>query len=344
MRQIWIPKHGKPDVLEIREAPDPTPKSDEVRIRVAYSGVNFADIVARLGMYADAPRPPLVPGYEVSGQVDAIGAGVEDPLAWENARVMAITRFGGYSDIVCVPTSQVFKIPDGMPFDDAAALPIGGLTAYQALVAMGRLNSGDTVLIHGAAGGMGIIACQIAEVLGANVYATASPQKHEALFEIGVQECIDYRSQDFEAEVMKLTKGKGVNLVLDPIGGGHWRKSYRVLAPTGRLVMHGQAGMVTGTRRNPLAMLNWLRGMPNFGTLKLINENKGVMGVNLGKLWGEAERLRPWILEIMDWYEKGWLKPRIDRVYPFEEAAQAHQHIQDRANIGKVLLRAESDL
>ncbi|MFP4324047.1 MAG: alcohol dehydrogenase catalytic domain-containing protein, partial [Anaerolineales bacterium] len=191
MRQIWIPKAGPPDVLTVREAPDPQPQAGEVRVRVAYSGVNFADVLARMGLYPDAPPLPTVVGYEVSGTVEALGEGVASD--WDGARVMVLTRFGGYSDVVCVSTEQVWRLPDTITLENAAALPVNALTAYQMLVAMGRVNPGDKVLVHGAAGGVGWIAVQMAQILGATVYGTASPGKHQDLFQIGVEECLNYR-------------------------------------------------------------------------------------------------------------------------------------------------------
>jgi len=336
MQQIWIPRYGKPSVLQLRDAPDPTPQAGEVRIKVAASGVNFADILARMGVYRDAPPAPCVVGYEVGGVVDALGAGV--PAEWEGARVMALTHFGGYSSAVCVPLVQVFRIPDEMPYEDAAALPVNALTVYQMLVAMGRVNEGDKILVHGAAGGVGWIAVQMGKLLGATVYGTASPHKHEDLYSLGIDACMDY--SNYPDEVRRLTQGKGVELILDPIGGRAWKKNYALLAATGRLMMFGMAGVVSGERRNWWTLARWAAGMPLgiFNPLSLTNHNRGVCGVNLGKMWGETERMQPWAAQIIEWYQKGWLKPQIDSTYPFSQAAHAHERLNRRENVGKVLL------
>jgi len=341
MRQIWITRHGMPDVFEVREAPDPIPNTGEVRIKVSFSGVNFADVLARMGVYRDAPPPPTVIGYEVSGVIDSLGDDLDSDLLGK--RVMALTRFGGYSDTICVPVNQVFVIPDDMSFEDAAALPVNAFTAYQMLIAFGRLNAGDKVLIHGAAGGVGWLAVQMTQILGATAYGTASPSKHEALYELGIAECIDYRNKDFVAEVNRLTDGHGVQLVLDPIGGDYWWKSYQALAPVGRLMLFGQAGMATGKTRNVFSMAQWIMQVPwlRFNPVRLIDDNKGIIGVNLGTLWDEAPRFAPWATEIIEWYSNGWLKPRIDNIYVFDEITKAHHRLQDRQNIGKVLLRPE---
>jgi synaptic vesicle membrane protein VAT-1 len=339
LRQVWIPKYGPPQVLEIREAPPPIPNAGEVRIRVAYSGVNFADVMARLGVYPDAPPPPMVVGYEVSGTVDILGDGV--PTEWEGAQVVGLTRFNGYSEYLCLPLVQVNRVPDGVSLETAAALPVNALTAYQMLIGMGRVNPGDKVLVHGAGGGVGWIAVQMAQILGATVYGTASASKHAALKEIGVSAVIDYHRADFVKAIRELTDGAGVEVILDPIGGHHWMRSYKALAPTGRLVMFGAAGVATGTRRNLFSVIRWGLTVPwlVFNPLRLISDNKGLIGVNLGHLWDEIPRMRPWMDQIIEWHQDGKLSPRIDQIFPFEEAAAAHERLQKRENIGKLLLR-----
>ncbi|MCB1535600.1 MAG: alcohol dehydrogenase catalytic domain-containing protein, partial [Rhodoblastus sp.] len=152
MKQIWIEKFGAPDVLEVKEAPDPTPAAGEIRVRVEASGVNFADIMGRLGLYPDLPPIPVVPGYEVAGRVDAVGAGVD--ASWIGRDVIAMTRFGGYSDVVCAPRAQVFARPDGMSAQDGAALPVNYITAWQLVIVMGGLKKGETMLVHSAGGGV----------------------------------------------------------------------------------------------------------------------------------------------------------------------------------------------
>jgi NADPH:quinone reductase-like Zn-dependent oxidoreductase len=338
MRQIWITKAGPPEVLEVKEAPDPEPKAGEVRIRVEASGINFADIMGRLGIYPDLPPMPVVPGYEVSGRVDAVGAGVEGN--WAGRDVFAATRFGGYADIVCVPLNQVFIRPAGMSALEAAAIPVNYFTAWQLVVVMGGLKADDTVLIHSAGGGLGIAATQIARHLGARVIGTASAGKHAELRALGVDHLIDYRTEDFEARTREITNGRGVELILDAVGGDSWKKGYRLLAPTGRLGMFGVSAAVTGKGRNMLAMLSVVANMPwfQFNPLSLMNANKGVFGVNLGHMWGELDRQRGWADRLLELWAQGAIKPKIARSFRFAEAPQAHHFIQDRGNIGKVLL------
>ena len=338
MRQVWIPKAGPPEVLEVREAPDPTPATGEMRVRVEATGVNFADIMGRLGIYPDLPKMPVVVGYEVAGRVDAVGDGVE--RAWVGRDVLAATRFGGYADVVCVPAIQVFERPPGMSARDGAALPVNYLTAYQMVEIMGGLRAGQTVLVHSAGGGVGIAATQLAKRLGATVIGTASRAKHERLRALGVDHLIDYRSEDFERRARELTGGGGVDLVLDAVGGDSFKKSFRTLAPTGRLAMFGISSAATGKQRSLVAFARTALAMPwlQFNPLALIGQNKGVFGVNLLHLWGELARIRSWMDTLLGYYRDGAIKPLVAEVFPFDRAAAAHHYIQDRQNVGKVLL------
>ncbi len=336
MKQVWIPKIGEPSVLEVREAEDPEAGDGEVRIRVAAAGINFADIVARIGLYPDAPKLPAVVGYEVSGTVDQVGGGVEG-LA-EGDRVVALTRFGGYSDVVCVPTGQVAKIADGLSFESAAALPVNYLTAWLMLVWLGNVREGERVLVHAVAGGVGQAALQICRHFGAEVLGTASASKHPRLKELGVAHPIDYRSQDFEAEVKRITEGAGVDVVLDAVGGKSFTKSYRCLAPLGRLFVFGASSVVSGTKRSIWNAFRQMMRMPRFKPLDLMDKNRGVFGVNLGHLWEQGEKLQAMLVEIVDLAEQGRLEPVVDRSFSFEDAPYAHAYIQERRNFGKVLL------
>ncbi len=305
-------------------------------MRVSAAGVNFADIMARMGLYPDAPKLPAVVGYEVSGVVDALGEGVEGLAV--GTRVLAMTRFGGYSDAVCVPAIQVIGIDDGLSFESAAAIPVNYITAWLMLIRLGNLQKGDRVLIHSAGGGVGQAALQMAKWRGAEIFGTASPGKHERLRELGVHHCIDYRSRDFEAEVARITDGKGVQLIIDAVGGASFKKSYRSLAPMGRLFLFGASSFAPGNKRSILAALKGLLSLPKFKPIPLMNDNRGVFGINLGHLWDESETLLAMIGEMLELVGEGVLAPVVDVTFPFDKAADAHQYIQDRKNFGKVLL------
>ncbi|MDH3624718.1 MAG: medium chain dehydrogenase/reductase family protein [Myxococcales bacterium] len=338
MRAVWIPRYGRPDVLEVREAPDPTPAQGEVRIRVRGSGINFAEIMARQGLYQDAPKPPMVVGYEVSGVIDAVSAGVSDRT--EGERVLAMTRFGGYSDTVCVPAIQAFPMPDNMTFEEGAALPVSYLTAYHMLFRVFRLRAGDHVLIHQAAGGVGTAASQLCRsVEGVVSYGTASARKHDYVRENGCDHPIDYHSVDYENVVRELTKGRGVDVVLDALGGTDWKKGYSLLRPAGMLIAFGWANMVKDEKRRMTRVLGQLARMPRWTPVKLMNDNKGIAGINMGHLWGHVEIGTEEIVALLKLYEEGLIKPHVDRTFTFEQAGDAHAYIEAGKNVGKVLLK-----
>ena len=244
MRQIVIVRYGAPEVLEPRETPDPMPGEGEIRITVHASGVNFADVLARLGLYPDAPKPPVTVGYEVSGRVDAVGPGVASHRVGD--RVVALTHFGGYADRVVTPEALAVPIPESIDDIVAAAIPVNYLTALIALYRLSNITGADVVLIHGAGGGVGIAATQLARLRGATIIGTASSSKHDAIRAQGVDHAIDYRQADVTAEVRRLTNGRGADVVLDPIGGRSFADSYRLLAPLGRLVMYGVSSIAPG--------------------------------------------------------------------------------------------------
>ncbi len=337
MRQVWISKYGGPEVLEVRNGPDPAPSAGEVRIRVAGAGVNFADLSARAGLYPDAPPPPMVVGYEVAGEVDAVGSDAERFAVGD--RVLAITRFGGYSDVLTVPEHQVARIPEGRDAVQAAGIPVTYLTAYVMLVRLGSVRPGDTVLIHSAGGGVGLSALQLAKGLGAVTIGTASARKHERLLEMGLDHAIDYRREDFEAAVLRITDGRGVDVALDAQGGTSFRKSYRCLAPMGRLFCFGFAAGNADSRRQAVRTLPLaLARTPVFHPMQLMNSNKGVFGVNMGHLWDERELIGGTLAELASMWERGEIDPVIDSTFGFGEAGRAHEQLARARNFGKVVL------
>lgn len=342
MQSVYITKYGPPEVLELRSGEDPVPEPGEVRIRVHASGINFADISARVGLYPDAPKPPCVVGYEVAGVVDDVGAGVDGRVEVGD-RVMAMVRFGGYADVVCAPLDQLRKIPDGMSFEAAAALLVNYLTAYHCLFETGPVHPGAKVLVHMAAGGVGLAVIQLLQAVpDVVIFGTSSKGKHDILRQEGAAHPIDYRSVDYAEEVRRITgKKTPLDIVLDPLGGADWKKGYDLLYPTGRLVAYGFANAVTGTRRNWLKVIGQALRIPKFNPMKLMDKNRGVFGVNLGHLWDHVEILSREIDALVALYPKGRIKPRVDSTFPLAEAAAAHQHIQDRKNIGKVVLTTD---
>jgi len=336
MRQVWITKAGPPEVLQMREAPDPTPRTGEVRIRVEASGINFADLLARMGLYPDAPRLPCVVGYEVAGKVDAVGEEVADFQVGQD--VLALTHFGGYADVVCVPTITTFPRSPQMSAHVGAGMLVNYVTAYQLLVVMGSLHRGERVVIQSAAGGVGLAALDICRIYGAETIGLASAAKHAFLRSRGLDHAIDSRGADVAREVRHISKGEGVELVLDSQGGPSWRQSYGLLAPTGRLLTFGVSNLAPGHRRSLPSLLGLLLTMPRFTPLRLMDDNRGVLGVNVGHLWHKPHVVRGWVEQILAWYAEDKIAPQIDRAFSFAQAPAAHQYLHDRKAIGKVLL------
>ncbi len=336
MKQIWITRPIGPDGLEIKEATLAPPGPGQMTVEIKAAGFNFADLMASKGLYPDAPKLPCVVGYEVSGTVEAVGEGVD--RHWLGKGVFAFTRFGGYSEKINLPLEQVFERPNNLSPDEAAALPVNYITAYQLVVAMGGLRKGETILIHNAGGGVGLAALQFARKIGAVTLGTASAGKHAFLKAQGLDEAIDYRTGDWEKEVLRITGGKGVELILDPIGGASWRKNYKLLRPSGRLGVYGISSASLSKGPKLLTFLNLLARMPFFNPVSLMNNNRGVFGANLGHLWGETEKVKGWFTEILKGVRDGWLKPYVDRTFRFSEAAEAFRYVEQRKNTGKILL------
>ena len=338
MHAVFITKHGGPEVLEVREAPTPDPGPGVVRVAVTLAGLNFAELSARQGLYPDAPKPPCIVGYEGSGVVEAVGEGVQ--ALKEGDRVTYMSRFGGHASHVVVPESQALVMPDSMSFEDGAAMPVNYLTAHHMLFEIARVRPGDHVLIHMAAGGVGTAALQLCQTMeGITTYGTASAPKHDYVRSHGCDHPIDYRSQDYKEEVLKLTDGRGVDLVLDALGGPDFRKGYELLAAAGTLIMFGIANTNTGGKRKLLHVLGQLIRMPRFSPIKLMNDNRTVSGCNMGHLWDEQTLLRGQLDALLRFYEEGKIKPHVHAVHSFENAAEAFGDIEHGRNLGKVLLR-----
>jgi NADPH:quinone reductase-like Zn-dependent oxidoreductase len=336
MRQIWITKAGPPEVLQVREAPDPDATAGTVRVRTRAAGINFADLSARIGMYPDAPKIPCVVGYEVSGVIDQVGDGVTGFTVGD--RVFAMPRFGGYSDTVVVPAGQVFQLPEKMTFEEGAALPVVYLTAHHLLLYTGSLRPGMKVLVHSAAGGVGLAAIDLLRANECVIIGAASPGKHEFLRARGVQHCVD-SGGDVPAAVRALIGDIGnIDLVLDPIGGASWKASYELVGPGGRVACFGVSTTSPGKRRSLWAALKMLAGTPLWNPIGLMNANKTVSGVNMGHLFDQLQILRPQFQNLLRLYHDGKIIPFVDRTFPFAEAAAAHHYLHDRKARGKILL------
>ncbi|MDZ5619653.1 zinc-binding dehydrogenase [Nocardioides bizhenqiangii] len=331
MRAVVITKHGGPEVLQVLDRPDPAgPGPGEVAVDVRAAGVNFADTMARVGFYPEAPKPPMVVGYEVAGVVSAVGDGVDAVTVGE--RVLAGTRFGGYAERVVVGERDVVPLDERLTFEQGAAIPVNYATAWAALVRYGSLLPGERVLLHAAAGGVGIAATQLARSIGAEVHGTASPGKHEAIRGFGVDVAHDYTKSGWHRDLPPF------DLVMDAIGGASFRTSYDLLRPGGRLVAFGAASVMDGAGRNLLQAARTMLRMPRFNLVKQMSASKAVIGLNMLALWDDAGTLEPWITPLRTLIADGTVQPVVAESFPFDRAADAHRMIAERRNVGKVVL------
>tara|TARA_B100001113_G_scaffold346199_1_gene336802 strand:+ start:4 stop:1026 length:1023 start_codon:yes stop_codon:yes gene_type:complete len=336
MRTIVISKYGSPDVLKIIKQDDLIPEADEVIIRVNKAGINFADLMMRLGIYGkQAPKVPFSPGYEVSGTISSIGANVDKFSIGQ--RVAALTGFNGYSEEVKVLENQVVGIGDEVSFEDAAAMPVTYLTAFHMLVELGKIRKGDTVLIHHAAGGVGTAALQIAKAFDAGkIFGVASSNKKDFVEKLGMR-FIDRNNENFVDVVKRETNGAGVHHALDPVGGQHLKKSFKALRSGGKLYSFGGSSFVRGPKIfKPTALWRLLRS-PKFSPLEMIGKNKAIFGVHMGTI-KDLDLMRDEFKLIVEMLNEKKIEPIVDKIFHFEDVADAHHYIHNRKNKGKVLL------
>lgn len=336
-RRIVIGRHGGPEVLALAEAPLPEPRAGEVRIAVAVAGVAFADVLMREGVYPGAPKPPFTPGYDIAGRVDALGPGVSGLCVGE--RVVALTKVGGYADYACVPAAAVVPIVGEVGDDEAVALVLNFLTAYQLLHRCRRVRAGERVLIHGAGGGVGDALLQLGRLASLELYGTASGGKHATLAAYGAT-LIDYRREDFLERIRSLTDD-GVDAVFDAVGGGQWRRSYACLRPGGMLVGYGfSAALLRGRLSRWRALKGWL-GMPRFQLLGLMSANRAVAGFDISVSQRvHPEAYREDLARLLALLAEGQVKPRIAARFPLAEAAKAQQLLGSGEVVGKIVLLA----
>ena len=331
MRAVVITKHGGPEVLAVQERPDPVVGPGQVRVEVGAAGLNFAEVMARQGLYPDAPKPPCVVGYEVAGSVAEVGEGVTSVSVGD--RVIAGTEFGGHAEQVVVGEGEIIPLPDRLSFEQGAAIPVNYATAWAALISYGNVQPGERVLIHAAAGGVGIAATQIAKLHGAEVWGTSSPSTHEAISGFGVDHPVDYRKDGWEQGLPSF------DVILDALGGRSFNRSYAMLRPGGRLVAYGASVVVSGDKRNLVkAAPQALRMVRGFNLIEQMSESKAVIGLNMLTLWKDRGTLDPWITPLQQLLADGSLEPHVHEAVPFDRAADAHRIIQERKNVGKVVL------
>lgn len=337
MRAFVIAKFGPPSVLKLREVPERVLQNREVRVSTRCIGLNFAEVFARLGIYPSIPDPPFVPGIEFSGIVKEVGAGVRAFKPGD--RVMGFSKQGAYAESVCVPEDHLVKVPKRMSLQEAAAFPVAFLSAYHGLVTLAHAKRGEKLLLHAAAGGVGLASIQIARHLGLEIFATAgSAEKLQVAERAGAHHVINYSSGDFSVLVKRQTGGEGVDIVMDSVGGSVFRKSWKLLAPMGRYVIYGFASVTGKGGLNRLRMMKEAVQVPLIFPPSIVSRNVSLMGFNLYFLTHKVQYLRAATRQLLGWYEKKIIAPHVGSTFPFADIPRAHEFLQSRKSIGKVIV------
>lgn len=323
MRIIDVPQPGGPEALVIAERPVPQLRDDEVLIKIAGAGLNRADVLQRRGRYPAPPGAPPNPGLEVAGTIAAVGAAVAGLEPGD--RVCALLQGGGYAEYCAVDAGQVLPIPGSLDMIAAASLPEAYFTVWSNVFEFGRLQQGESLLVHGGASGIGVAAIQLAAALGHTVFTTAgSDEKCRFCERLGARRAINYRSQDFVSEIAAQTGGQGVNVVLDMIGGSYVQRNLQALATEGRLVMIATQGGVQG----------------EIDVLRIMQRRLVVTGSTLrARSAGFKRQIGTKLLEhVWPLLADGRLRPIVDRVFPLSQAGRAHAYMESGVHKGKIVL------
>ncbi|XP_035689450.1 synaptic vesicle membrane protein VAT-1 homolog isoform X43 [Branchiostoma floridae] len=341
VRTIVLTGHGGYDKLSVQQKPQPKAGKGEVLVRVKAAGLNFSELMVRQGLHDRMTKPPVVLGMEAAGVIEELGEDVSGLEVGQN--VICLAQTGMWREIVAVPATNVFIMPEEMSYEEGAAIPLSYLTAYFMLFDFGNLRPGKSLLVHIAAGGVGWAATQLAKTVdNVTIFGTASASKHDAIKENGVDHPIDYRTRDYAEEIKNISP-KGVDVVLDPLGGADTSKGLQLLRPMGKIVTYGSANMVKGENRNLMKMAKTLWQSTSVSPVSLVKTNKAIAGFQLAHLTGEIELVRSAFQDILNMYKDGKIKPRIDSVWAFEQVAEAMQQMNERRNIGKVILSPEKE-
>jgi len=336
--RILITAHGGPEVLKLVEEETPEPRGGEVRVRILATGVAFADVLMRYGLYPGTPRLPFTPGYDMVGDVDSIGDGVTELAIGD--RVAALTQWGGYAQYITVRPEQLTRVPAELDPAEAVSLVLNYVTAYQMLHRVAELKAGQRILVHGGAGGVGTAALQLGKLAGLEMYATASRGKHDLITALGARP-IDYRADDFVVRVMQMTGNRGVDAVFDAVGGTYWWRSYKTLKPGGRegggmLVGYGISAALRDGRPSKLI------GAASFGLLGLLGilpDGKRAVWYNIST-WKkkQPEWFREDLAELFGLLAEKKIAPEIGERLPLREAARAHELLENARVTGKIVL------
>jgi NADPH2:quinone reductase len=322
MKAIRVDEFGEPEVLQHVEVERPSPGEGEVLVEVESVGVNYADTMRRRNQYVVRQELPFTPGSEIAGTVAEVGEGVEDVDVGD--RVVTLIGTGGYAEYAVAPARGLIPISEGMDFDEAAAIPLQGLTAYHVLKTSGQLQEGESVLVHAAAGGVGLLAVQMAKLMGASpIVATASTQeKLDLAKDAGADVLINYTEEDWPEKVREATDGDGADIILEMVGGDFPQKNLSCLNVFGRMVVFGAASVDRGS----------------LVPAQLMKKNHSVVGFYLPQIMVRPELFKPSLKEILAWISSGDLKLTIGTHYPLEKAQEAHNALEGRKTTGKIIL------
>lgn len=335
MKAIHLLKYGKSeDAFQIRDIPVPEPGPGQIQIKVHASGINFADIIARNGMYPDAPKNPAVLGYDVAGTVSALGEGVDGFSIGD--RVSALTRFGGYAEYAVTMSEGVAAIPDHMSFEKSTALATQACTAYFCSEWSVNIRKGDNVLIQAASGGVGSILVQIAKARGAYIFGTASTKKQDHIRQMGVHQPIDYTKESFSDIIHDKLGGNKLDFVFDSIGGKAFKQGWKLLKPGGTIINYGAASQMDGNKLQALGVV-WNFGL--FSPLQLLMSSRSMIAVNMLRIADyKPSVFKEVFAGVMDLTRKGVIDPNLDKVFDHSAIAEAHDYIESRKSMGKVVI------
>ncbi len=335
MRAVVLNKTGKPDVLKVREVDIPKVGENDVLIKLQFSGVNYAEILSRKGLYGWAVKRPYILGMEGAGSIEAVGKNVSDSRIGET--VMVGTQYGCYAEKVVVPQQQALPTLSGFDITESAAFLVNFMTAWVSLFTLAKLNRGEKVLITAAAGGVGTAAVQLALKKGCKVYALAgNAEKIHFLKSMGVTAAISYYNKNWYETLLE--QSGGIDVALEMVGGDIFKKSFASLSPFGRLVVAGFASLDL-KKWNPVSWWKTWRDVPRISTMKLAEKSGGIMASHLGYLLKDSSKMHEIFENLRDFVILHQIKPHVHKIYPIEDVASAHHLIESRKSIGKVLLK-----
>jgi NADPH2:quinone reductase len=337
MRAVVLTKHGRPAILQISDILRPAVGAGRVRVNIETIGINYAEILSRKGLYGWAPKLPYILGMEAYGQIEAIGSGVAHRQVGE--KVIIGTQYGSYAESIVVPEAQALPAIDDYSPEENAAFAVNYMTAWVSLFKMARLQPADQVLIQVAAGGVGTAAVQLAKRFGCIVYGTAgSDTKIERLYQLGIDHAINYRQHAFAPVIQAQTNGQGVDVILEMVGGDVYRRSLKLLAPFGRIVVVGFASLEL-QKWNPLSWWRTWRAIPRARIGHMAKHSYGVMASHLGYQLKDSTRMRDIWQDLTNFVHQHQIRPVIGAVLPFEKIAAAHELMESRQSYGKIVIR-----